>query len=110
MSYYPNADSDIRNKVNVVLDLFYYTTMKELEHATGIGTSDLATKKDFIALKAEVDNLDINKFVNVPTVLGDLKTKTDDLDDGKLKAVPIDLKNLSDAVGKKVQHTKYKSK
>ena len=49
-------------------------------------------------------------MVNVPTVLGDLKTKTDDLDDGKLKAVPIDLKNLSDAVGKKVQHTKCKSK
>ena len=54
MSYYPNADSDIRNKVNVVLDLFYYTTMKELEHATGIGTSHLATKKDFIALKLKL--------------------------------------------------------
>ena len=103
MSYYPKAESEIRDKVNVVLDLFYYTTMKELEHATGIGTSDLDTKKDFIALKAEVDNLDINKLINVPTGLNDL-------DDGKLKAVPINLKNLSDAVGKKVQHTKYKSK
>ena len=73
MSYYPKAESEIRDKVNVVLDLFYYTTMKELEHATGIGTSDLDTKKDFIALKAEVDNLDINKLINVPTGLNDLK-------------------------------------
>ena len=36
-------------------------------HATGVGLSDLATKKDFIALTAEVDKLDINKLVNVPT-------------------------------------------
>ena len=34
-------------------------TKKELEYATGIHASDLAAKKDFIALKAEVDKLDI---------------------------------------------------
>ena len=28
---------------------------KNLEHATGIDTSNLAAKKDFIALKAEAD-------------------------------------------------------
>ena len=50
--------------------------------------SDLATKKDFIALKTEVDKLDINKVVNVPTGLNDLKTKTNDLDVDKLKTVP----------------------
>ena len=40
---------------------------KKLEHATGLDTSDLATKKDLIALKAEVDKLGINKFINIPT-------------------------------------------
>ena len=35
-------------------------------------------KKDFIALKAETDKLDIDKLVNVPTSLNDLKTKVDD--------------------------------
>ena len=46
-----------------------YATKKELEHATDIDTSDIATKKDFISLKAEVEKLDINKLTNVPTSL-----------------------------------------
>ena len=48
---------------------------KELEHATGFDTSDLAAKKHFIALKAEVDKLDIAKLVNFPTSFNNLKTK-----------------------------------
>ena len=49
-------------------------------------------------MKAEVDKLDINKLVNVPTSLNNLKTKEDDLDACKLKTVPVDLKKLSDIV------------
>ena len=60
MNYYQEPDSHITDKVKVVLDLSNYATKKELEHTTGIDTSDLAAKKDFIALKAEVDQLDIN--------------------------------------------------
>ena len=56
MSYYPEPDSHIRDKVQVVLDLTNCATKKELEHATGIDTSDLAAKKDFIALKVELIN------------------------------------------------------
>ena len=87
MSYYPEPGSHIRDKVKVVLDLSNYATKKELEHATGIDTSDLTAKKDFIALKAEVDKLDIDKLqlVNLPTSLNNLKIKADDLDVGKLK-------------------------
>ena len=62
-----------------------YATKKELNHATGVDTSDLAAKKDFIALKAEVEKIDITKLSNVPTSLNNLKTKIDDLDVGKLK-------------------------
>ena len=40
MSYYPEPDSHIRNKVKVVLDLSNYVTKKELEHATGIDIFD----------------------------------------------------------------------
>ena len=47
-------------------------------------------------MKAEVDKLGINKLVNVPTSLNNLKTKVDDLDVGKLKTVPVDLKKLSE--------------
>ena len=102
MSYYPEPDIHIRDKVKVVLDLSNYATKKELEHPTCVDTSDSAAKKDFTALKAEVDKLDINKLVNVPTSLNNLKTKVDDLDIGKLKTALIDLKKLSDAVDNEV--------
>ena len=68
----------------------------------------MAAKKDFIALKAEVDKLDINKLVNVPTSLNNSKTKVDDLDVFKLKSVPIDVKKLSDVVDNNVgNNTKF---
>ena len=108
MSYYPEPDSHIRDKVKVVLDLSNYATKRELDHAAGVYTFDLAAKKDFIALKAEVDKLDINKFVNVATCLNNLKTKIDELDVAKLKTVPVDLKNLIDVVDKEVvKNTKF---
>ena len=44
MSYYPEPDSHIRDKVKVVLDLSNYATEKELDHAEGVDTSDLAAK------------------------------------------------------------------
>ena len=75
MSYYPEPDSCIRVKVKVVLDLSNYATKKELEHATGIGTSDLAAQKFFIALNSEVDTLGITRLTNMPTSLNNLKNK-----------------------------------
>ena len=89
MSYYPEPVIHIRYKIKVVLDLSNYALKKELDYATGVDTSDLAGKKNFIALKAEVGKLDINKLANVPTSLNDFKTKVDDLGFGKLKTVPV---------------------
>ena len=51
-------------------------------------------------MKAQVDKLDINKLVNIPTSLNDLKTKVDDIDVGKLKTV-----ELSDVVENEVVKT-----
>ena len=53
-------------------------------------------------MKAEIDKLDINKFVNVPTSLNNFKTKADDLYVGRLKIVPADLKKINDVVDKQV--------
>ena len=89
MSYYPEPVIHITYKVKVVLDLSNYALKKELDYATGVDTSDLAGKKNFIALKAEVGKLDINKLANVPTSLNDFKTKVHDLGFGKLKTVPV---------------------
>ena len=62
MSCYPeptHPTSHIRNRVKVVLDLLNYAIKKELDLATGVDASDLTANKDFFALKAEVDKLDI---------------------------------------------------
>ena len=54
-------------------------------------------------------------MINVPNSLNNLKTKKDNLDIGKLKTAPVDLKKLSDVVSKeiiknKIQHTKQERK
>ena len=36
MSYYPEPDSHVRDKVKLVLDLSSYATKKEVEHAAGV--------------------------------------------------------------------------
>ena len=66
-------------------------------------------KKDLITLKAEIDKVDINKPVYVPISLNHFKTKIlDDLDVGKMKTLPIDLKKLSDVVDNDiVKNTKF---
>ena len=87
------------------MHLSNYASKKELEHATEIDTSELATKKYFIALKAVVNKLDINKMTNVPTSLNNV----DDLDVGKLKNVLVDLKKSSYVIDcEVVKNTKLK--
>ena len=47
-------------------------------------------------------------MINIPTGLNNLKAKADDLDVGKLKTVPADLKKLSDvAANEVVKSTKF---
>ena len=53
-------------------------------------------------MKAEVDKLGINKLINVPTSLNNLKTKVKDLDFGKLNTVPVDLKKLSNVADNEI--------
>ena len=109
MSYSPEPESRIRDTVKVVLDdLSNYATKKESQNVTGVSIPNFNVKSDFIALKAEVNKLDINKLVNVLTSLNNLKTKVDDLDVVKLKTIPTDLKDLSDVVNNEVvKNTKF---
>ena len=70
--------------------------LKELKDDTGVDTFNLSVKNVFIALKAEVHKLDINKLANTPnlTNLTNLKTNVDDLDVGVDLVVPVDLKKI----------------
>ena len=56
MSYYPEPDSHIRDKIKGVLDLWNYATKKELKYATGADTSNLAAKKILLFWKLKLTN------------------------------------------------------
>ena len=59
-------------------------------------------------MKAEVGKLDINKLVNVPPSLNNLKKKVVDLDVGELKFVSTDWNKLSHVVKNEVmKNTKF---
>ena len=88
ISYHPEPDSGIRDKVKVVLDFSNYAT--ELSNATSVDRSNSAATSNVIA---EVEKLRINKFVNVQTSLNKLKRTLDDSDVNKLETVSVDLKN-----------------
>ena len=70
MSCYPEPESHYRDWSQSSIRL---ATKNGLDHAIGVDTSDLAARKGFIALKAEVDKLSIKKVVNVSTSLNNLK-------------------------------------
>ena len=98
ISYCPERHIYIRDKAKVVLDMYNSITKIELNHA----------KNDFVTLGAEDDILDIDKLVNFSTSLNNLKTKVDNLDLGKLKTFPVDLKKFTDIVDNKVvKNTKF---
>ena len=69
-----------------------YATEKQLKHDTGVDISNLAAEKDFIALKAEVDQLEFSRAINVITGLDNLRTKVSNLDDDMLKTVSVNLR------------------
>ena len=75
MGYYREQSIHVNKKVKVVLHVSNYVTRKELEDVTCADTSNFAGVGNFIALKAEVYKLDINKVANFPSSLNNLKTK-----------------------------------
>ena len=92
MSYYQDINSHITDKIKVELALSDYVPREELDRAMQVMIHLIQLIKRFIALKAEVEKLDINKLVNFPTSLDNLKTKVDNLDFGRLKTIFVDLK------------------
>ena len=88
MSYYPPYKSSSSN-VKVELDLTNYATKTDLKNITHVDTTSFASKTNLAALKTEVDKIDIDK----------------------LKAAPIDLAKLTNAVENDlVKKTAYNTK
>ena len=78
--YIPKPYGPFGGDINIKDELSNYATKTDLWHATGIDTSDLAAKSNLVSLKAEVNKIDIDR----------------------LKAVPVDLINLSEVAKNEV--------
>ena len=74
-TYYPPYKSS-SNNIKVELDLTNYATKTDLKNITHVDVSSFASKTNLAALKTEVDKIDADK----------------------LKAVPVDLAKLTNAV------------
>ena len=84
-----------------------YATKSDSKSATGVNTSNFS-KIDLANLKSDINKSHIDKLGKVPSGLNSSKSQVGNLDVGKLKPVPNDLKKLSDAVNKEVlKKSKY---
>ena len=97
-------DSHIRDKVKVIQDLTNYAAKSNQNMRHLLINLIYLLKK----MKIEVGKLVINRLLNVPTNQNDLNAKLDDLDVGKFKTFPVDLKILSNVVDKKILQNKFK--
>ena len=70
-TYYPPYKSS-RNKIKVELDLSNYATKNDLKNITHVDVSSFASKTNLVALKAEVDKIDVDKLKTAPTDLAKL--------------------------------------
>ena len=66
--FFPETYKPFGGDINVKLDLSNYATKTDIKNISH-DTSSFALKTNFANLKTEVDKLDINKLVSVPTDL-----------------------------------------
>ena len=70
--YFPKTYESFGGDINVKVDLSNYATKADIKNTTHVDTSDFALKLNLANVKTEVDKLDIEKIVPVPTDLSKL--------------------------------------
>ena len=70
--FFPEPYEPFGGDINVTVDLSNYATRTDLKNLTHVNTSSFALKTDLDNLKTEVDKLEIDKLVPVPTDLSNL--------------------------------------
>ena len=71
--YFPKPYEPFGGDINVKVDLSNYATKADIKNILHIDTSSFALKKKLVNLKTEVNKLDINKLLLVPTDLSKLR-------------------------------------
>ena len=70
--YFPKPYEPFGGDINVKVDLSNYATKADIKNISHVDTSSFALKTNLASLKTEVDKLDIDKLVPVPTDLSKL--------------------------------------
>ena len=70
--FYLEPYEPLGGDINVTVDLSNYATKTDLKNVTHVDTSSFALKTNLATLKTEVDKLDIDKLVPVPTDMSKL--------------------------------------
>ena len=70
--YFPKPFEPFCEDINVKVDLSNYATKAGIKNITHVDTSSFALKTNLANLKTEVDKLDIEKLLPVPTDLSKL--------------------------------------
>ena len=70
--YFPKPYEPFGGDINVKVDLSNYATKTDIKNISHVDTSIFALKTNLANLKTEVDKLDIDKLVPVPTDLSKL--------------------------------------
>ena len=67
--YFPKPYEPFGGDINVKVDLSNYATKADIKYISNVDTSSFALKTNLANLKTEVDKLDIDKLLPVPTDL-----------------------------------------
>ena len=70
--FFPKPYEPFGGYINVKVDLSNYATKADIKNISHVDTSSFALKTNLANLKTEVDKLDIDKLVPVPTDLSKL--------------------------------------
>ena len=70
--HFPRPFRSFERNINVKVDLSNYPAKTDIKNISHVDTSRFSLKTNLASLKTEVDKLDINKLVSVPTNLSKL--------------------------------------
>ena len=70
--YFPKPYEAFSGDINVKVDLSNYATKADIKNVSHVDTSSFALKTNLANSKTEVDKLDIEKLVPIPTDLNEL--------------------------------------